>query len=136
MAGATDQESSEFKSAHVYDYYGMNNTGIANFKICSHTWFSSFLLVTYRSVVLSVANSASISALTIAGSVFGTCAIEAQVLIGEYFLPFSNALDVITVNCLMLFATKTKTHPWARPRPFSGFLLFGKKCSGLMSTEF
>ena len=62
-------------------------------------------------MVLSIASSASISALTIAGSVFGTCAIEAQALIGNYFLPVFNALDVITVNCLTLFATTIKTRP-------------------------
>ena len=77
-------------------------------------------------MVLSIANSASISALAIDGSVFGTCVIEAQAFIGKYFLPFFNALDIITVNCLMLFATTIKTRPWARPRLVSGFFLLAR----------
>ena len=85
--------------------------------------------------MLSIANSPRISALTIAGSVFGSCTVEAQAPIGKYFLPFFNALDVITVNCLMLFATTLKTRPRAHPRPVSGFLVFGKKCFGLISTK-
>ena len=74
MASTTVQQSSEVISAHVFDYYRVNNT-------------------------------ASISALTIAGLVLGSSTIGAQALFGKYFLPFFNALDVIVVNCLMLFAT-------------------------------
>ncbi|XP_027035556.1 uncharacterized protein LOC113664161 isoform X3 [Pocillopora damicornis] len=107
----------------------------ADYQVRSCTWFSSFLLVTYRSVVLPIANSSSISALTIAGSVFRTGAIEAQALIGMYFLRFFDALDIITGHCLMLFATTIKTRPRARPRLVSSFMVFGKKCSGLISTE-
>ena len=134
MAGATVQQGSKFISAHGYNQDRMNNIGIS-YLICSCTWFSSFLLVTYRSVVLPIANSSSISALTIAGSVFGTGAIEAQALIGMYFLRFFDALDIITGHCLMLFATTIKTRPRARPRLVSSFMVFGKKCSGLISTE-
>ena len=85
--------------------------------------------------MLSIANSASISALTITSLVFGAYTIEAQTLIVKYFLPFVNVLDVITVDCLMLFATTINTPPWARSQLVSGVLVVGKKYSGLMLTE-